>query len=643
MNIGTISDYINKKTVIIFAIQFLLIVTVLGYISWKDSSAECIRCHSDREKMNKLGYPQFYVTQEMAEKESRHPNVKCHECHLGDGRATDPDKAHKGMLSVILVGYNGKVLKRKSVYPQALLPTGKDRIRQMLPQIKEGSEVVPHPDVRSVLWHDRDPETFNYDPNIVEKTCGKSGCHPDEFKQFNTTIMGNNFRQRTMRTWFEPYGPHNCGPSFADVLPSEVLRSTDFLFKNTEAIAKDLNIPFSKEQAVVKQKFCNVCHAGCLDCHYEPDKKKGVHNFANKPTSETCGGYGRNTSMCHSGAMHSRRGETYIGGDYSIPTGMEPDVHYKKNIHCVDCHTTGEKGMGDKLRKANCQSCHIEIEEAHAKSIHKNLDCATCHVNELRGYQVVIWGPGLVAGKESPFKKYSLYYGIQSPPVLMKDQKGKWMPVKVFPHSVGNIKPEVKPSERLMFRWPKGEAKDPYYIVGTFNIGANDKHLLWIEIQQASHPYGKGRSCESCHKEKQIATSTWEYMDDQGTEDTFKGGYKITADKNSLKITDMKNTTPIKVSEGYKLEDFVSWLFLKDKWQMSGDFSIKAEKDKYKKYLMLSKSIDREIKALDNYTKNKDKKIQKRFKELKGIALHNEDMAMELIQEFKIKKQTNQK
>lgn len=643
MNIGTISDYINKKTVIIFAIQFLLIVTVLGYISWKDSSLECIRCHSDREKMTRSGYPQFYVTQEMVEKESRHPNVKCHECHLGDGRATDPDKAHRGMLSAILISYNAEVLKRKSVYPKALIPDGKDKIRQMLPKINEGEELLPHPEVRNVLWHDRDPETFNFDPRTAEKTCGKSGCHPDEFKQFNTTIMATNFRQRTMKTWFEPYGAHNCGPSFADLPPVEILRSTDFLFKNTGEIARDLNIPFSKEQAIAKQKFCNVCHAGCLDCHYTPDRQKGVHSFANRPTSESCAGYGRNTSMCHSGAMHSRRGETYIGGDYSIPTGMEPDVHYKKNIHCVDCHTTGEKGMGDMQRKANCQSCHIEIEEAHAKSIHKNLDCATCHVNELRGYQVVIWGPGMVAGKENPFKKYSLYYGTQSPPILMKHQKGKWMPVKVFPHSIGNVKPEVKPSEKLMFRWLKGETKDPYYIVGTFNIGANDKHLLWIEIQQASHPYGKGRSCESCHKEKQVAASTWEYMDDQGAEDAFKGGYRIVADKNSLKITDMKNKTPIKVSEGYKLEDFASWLFLKDKWQMPGDFSIKTEKDKYKKYLMLTKSIDKEIKVLDNYAKNKDKKIQRIFKELKGIVLHNEDRAMELIQEFKIKKQANQK
>lgn len=648
MKIGTISDYINKKTVIIFVIQFLLVMTVLGYKAWKDTDVECVRCHSDKEKMTKLGYPHFYVTSEMVERESKHPNVKCHECHLGNGRAKEPEKAHNGMLAVLLIDDNGTVLNRKKVYPDALLPSGSDKIRLMLPKMEQGGELLPHPEVRNVLWHDRNPETFNFDPNIAKKTCGKSGCHPEELKQFRTTIMATNFRQRTMKTWLEPYGPHNCGPSFADLPPKEVLMSAGFQFKNTEDIKKELNVPFSKEQAMAKQKFCNICHAGCLDCHYEPDREKGVHNFTNKPTSISCAGYGRGTSICHPGAMQSRRGETYIGGDYSIPTGMAPDVHYKKNIHCVDCHTTGEKGMGDMQRKANCQDCHIEIEEAHAKSIHKNLDCATCHISELRGYQITIWGPGLIAGKDNPFKKYSLYYGIQGPPILIKDQKGKWMPVKIWPHSVGNIKPDVKPSERLMFRWPDGQTRDAYYVVGTFNmergessVERNDKHLLWLEIEQAAHPYGRARRCESCHKKpvissQQLSVSAWEFMDDQGAE-PFKGRHKIIADKDGLRIVGMRNTTPIKLLEGYKMEDFASWVFLKDKWQMPGDFSIKAEKKKYSKYIALSRKIDNELKMLEGYVKDKDKKTQKRFKELKGVVLHNEDSALKAIQEFKEK------
>jgi hypothetical protein len=213
---------------------------------------------------------------------------------------------------------------------------------------------------------------------------------------------------------------------------------------------------------------------------------------------------------------------------------------------------------------------------------------------------------------------------------------------------VGNIKPDVKPSEKLMFRWPNGETRDAYYVVGTFSVersvssaGRNDKHLLWFEIEQAAHPYGKARKCESCHKKpivssQQSAVSTWEFMDYQGAE-PFKGGHRIIADKDGLRIVDMRNTTPIKLLEGYNIEDFASWTFLKDKWQMPGDFSIKAEREKYNEYLMLSNKIDNELKIIDNYLKGKDKKMQKRFKELKGIVLHNQDGAMERMGEFKAK------
>ncbi len=209
MKIGSISDHINKKTVILFVLQFLLVVTVFGYVAWTDTSRECVRCHADKERMQKLGYPEFYVTQEMVEKESRHPNVKCHQCHLGNGRAREADQAHKGMLSVLLVSDEGVVLKRKDVYPYSLIPKGTDKIRQMLPQLKDNGEFLLLPVVRNVLWHDRNAETFNFDPEIAGKTCGKSGCHPEAMRQFKTTIMATNFRQRTMATWLKPYGPQN--------------------------------------------------------------------------------------------------------------------------------------------------------------------------------------------------------------------------------------------------------------------------------------------------------------------------------------------------------------------------------------------------------------------------------------------------
>ncbi|MBI4684639.1 MAG: hypothetical protein HY755_05530 [Nitrospirae bacterium] len=622
-SVGAISSYLNKKIVIILFVQFIVLISFLGYLSWQDSNKECVACHSNKKKLKSLGYPQFYVTQEMAGKESNHANVKCHECHLGNGRAKDPDKAHKGILKVLLIGKSGEILDRKKAYPHSLFPEGKDNPKKLLPE----TDV----DIRNILWHDRDPETLGFNPKIAEKTCGKSGCHPDEFKQFKKTIMAANFRQRTMRTWLEPYGPHNCGPSFADILPQEELKETRFVFHNTDDIARNLNISFTKDQAKAKQRFCNVCHAGCLDCHYAPDKDKGIHAFTKKPVSETCMGNGRGTSICHSGSMEMRRGETYIGGNYSEPQGMQSDVHYKKNIQCIDCHQTGEKGMGDMKRKAGCQDCHIEIEEAHENSLHKNLDCAACHINELRGYQITVWGPGFIAGKPSPFKKYSSYYGIQRPPILIKDQKGIWMPVKVWPHSVGNIKEEVKPSGKMMFRWPKGETRDAYYIIGTFNTDTNrgNRHLLWLEIEQAAHPYGEARKCSSCHKkEQQESTSLWEFYDYQGSE-SFKGTYRILADRKGLRIENIKNITPIQLIKGYNSEDFASWIFFKDLWKASGNFSIKTDREKYKRALNLFNELREKLDDLEKLSKGFDKKELKRYKRIKGVALHDYDYRFE--------------
>lgn len=209
MKFGTVGDHLNARTVTIFAIQFLLVMTVLGYRAWTDTSIECVRCHGDRQKMEKYGFPALYMTREMVERESGHPNVQCRDCHLGDGRARSPEKAHKGMLAALIIDNNGAVLKRKDVHPRALVPEGKDRIREMLPQVAENGALAPHPDVRNVLWHDRDPVTLNFDPAIAAKTCGKPDCHPEELKQFRTTVMGANFRQRTMVTWLKPYGPQN--------------------------------------------------------------------------------------------------------------------------------------------------------------------------------------------------------------------------------------------------------------------------------------------------------------------------------------------------------------------------------------------------------------------------------------------------
>ena len=185
--------------------QLVVVLLFLSLYSGYRSSERCVSCHADKERMAKLGYPQFVMTREQVQEESRHPNTECRDCHLGNGLSDDVDRAHRGMLRVIVLDGQFNVMPKRGVVRQ-LLPSGPDRQRAMLPKLPDGSINY---EVGTILYHDRDRRSYGYDPRIAEKTCGKAACHPEEVKQFSTSVMGSNFRQRSMRHWLDDHGPNN--------------------------------------------------------------------------------------------------------------------------------------------------------------------------------------------------------------------------------------------------------------------------------------------------------------------------------------------------------------------------------------------------------------------------------------------------
>ena len=360
------------------------------------------------------------------------------------------------------------------------------------------------------------------------------------------------------------------------------------------------------------------------------------------PPAVNCGGGGRSTFVCHAGTMERRRGDSYLGREFSEPAGLPEDAHVKPGLVCVDCHQTGPGGMGHIERKATCQDCHIEVEEAMAGSVHRGVSCAACHVKILGGYEMTSWGPGEILGRPNPFKKYSLYYGPQGPPVLIRDQQGVWMPVKIWPNSMGGFKHEVAAKPGLTFRWPKGETRDAYANLGTFSFpGGNNNYLAWLQVEQVAHPLGKSRDCESCHHEgEQVSRVTWRFYDNQGAE-PFSGSQRVVAGKSGLHVKDIRATSKIEPMEGGRTEDFAAWLHLGDIWKTSGDFSI--PKSDPKKYRDLEKGIkDAQVRldALDRKLKVREesgedvKKLRRRWKEAKAAAAHGPDAAGEMIEEL---------
>jgi hypothetical protein len=206
MALGRLWKFFGNRTgMALLAMQLIVILLFVYFYSGYRSSDKCVTCHADKARMTALGYPEFVITREQAQKESRHPNTECRDCHLGNGLSDEPVTAHKGMLKVIVLDNDLNSMPRKG-HVRQLLPSGDDRQRNMLPRLADGSLDY---DVGTLLWHDRNTLTLGYDPSIAKKTCGKSSCHPEEVKQFAASMMGSNFRQRSMRTWNDLHGPNN--------------------------------------------------------------------------------------------------------------------------------------------------------------------------------------------------------------------------------------------------------------------------------------------------------------------------------------------------------------------------------------------------------------------------------------------------
>ena len=540
-----------------------------------DTADSCLACHASAAKMTELGYPHFTVTQNEVETQSG-MTAGCADCHLGNRLEGEREKAHQGMGRLLLIRKKGLVAE--TAERKLPLEIGGNAMLRLKYQVAKDGKPVIDPGINNLLYQDKRRDTLSQDFAFMEKSCG--ACHKREFAEFRKSTMGRNAKQSRYRSWTDKdRGPHNCGVWFEG---------------NREKIAANTPLPLSSEVSALNQRACNTCHVGCLDCHYEPmasdpaDPKKGMHTFNRTPKSESCYGGGRG-ALCHAGPEDRRRGAGYFGGPFSHPEGMEADVHLAKNVGCLDCHestkTNRQLGHGMVRRQAECIKCHQIAMMSHARSVHSRLSCEACHIRNVAGYQATFWGPGKLAGMETPFFKYKDYYGIMKEPILIRDQSGRWIPVKPYPMAVLNQKKSaLKPG--LHWRWPKNlpameRTDDAWGYVGLVGgLPENNKALLWIQMDKLSHKYGRSRECGSCHDlpgGEQRQEVTWEFSDAGAM--PFKGSHTVVAAKNGLFIKGLKAGERIEVNEGYRLSSLAPFVYLQDKWFVKGDFSIPRIKD----------------------------------------------------------------
>jgi len=411
------------------------------------------------------------------------------------------------------------------------------------------------------------PGIFSYNP-VTEPMCRE--CHADIALSFLKSPMGGGKRAHTRSqypTWTGPAGPHSCG-----------------LWNS--------------------QKDCNQCHVGCLDCHYNPGLKLpdnpavGPHTFSKKPSSVSC--YG-GASGCHADALEKRRGDGYLREGLTRATAKgrdilkdNKDVHVLKNISCIDCHQPNKrtKHHGDMNRLVNCARCHEKTVTAHAKGLHKKVDCASCHISFIGGNALTFHTAGDAAAGTTD-ARISDYVSDAVFPLLVKGQKGVWIPVHVVPHITENIKADgVRQSSRLLFRniphvmiERRYPSNDSFAITGIVKDadGKDRDTMVWINADRIAHGTGKSRTCESCH-----ASTTQKIIvgfDGGSYKDVESGEYTIIADETSLRVVNFKGPDNDPMPKG--LEPF------RDKWELKGNYSMPQIKNR-KLYESLKNSYEKD-------------------------------------------------
>lgn len=537
----------------------------------------CNGCHGNLKKMEALGYGGFAVSQQEVGKQTGMP-ATCSGCHLGNPDAADRETAHKGMLRLLAVSKKGlTAMTSARRYP---LEYGTNPTNRLYTVTARNGKLVRDASVVALSWHDKRVDTLTQDFDVMGKTCGS--CHPGEFDEFTRSTMATNGKQSLYKGWLDrDRGPHNCGPWFEG---------------NFDAMQAGTMVPISAESHRINQRLCNTCHVGCLDCHFKPQKKSpsdpsiGPHTFRKTPDPASCYGSGRG-SLCHAGPEDRRRGAGYFGGPFSFPEGNDPDLHRTANVGCLDCHENSgtNRALGHAMVKRqagdSCRSCHPEAVKSHAASRHRTLSCEACHIQRVAGYQGTYWGPGKIAGVATPYFKFKAYYGFMPAPILIKDQAGRWIPIKPFPMAVMNQKASPF-TPGLHWRFPLDlpelrRTDDAWGYVGLFGgLPENNRAMLWIQMDKMSHKLGKSRSCDSCHASpdgSQLQRVEWEYSDPGAM--PFNGSHEVLADHTGLYIRNMRSEK-IEPDKGYAVSAFAPWVYLKDAWQIRGDFSLPAIRDR---------------------------------------------------------------
>ena len=634
-------------------LTLIALLSVSAYAYENDST--CVRCHGDEVTMKELGFPQLYLDPAKVDEEVNMGGISCVSCHLGDNTKLDKDASHEGMPRPFYaaIGKNHKyqAVSREITNYDPIQPKGTNRTKVLIrkPTNKAMAKEQGIKKIIQLYYHDHDPETMAYNPEIARQTCGN--CHEEEVTDYNKSGMGLNKSQRGFTSWTaSPPGPQNCGYWFGDKA-------------NYETVKGECTKPeeYKGTMAEARGRGCNKCHASCNDCHYEGYKKSEArHKFTASPDKLSCYGSGKGT-ICHAGPMDRRRGAGFLREEFAFPVNELPrDAHDAAGLQCNDCHTFTNHSyghLGSEDAKKSCSNCHTEIYEAVKSGDHQNVDCTSCHIKEVGAYQFTFWGPGKSEGIANKFTKHKEFYGKRDLPMLVKHpESGQWIPLKPYPMGTMGIGKDVAPEglklrtinktevkgkteigepESFVIERKADQVNDMYIITGTHDgFGSNDKMMAWIQMDKMSHSIGEARDCDSCHSShEQNFTSWYTYANTNDVKKPFFGSYTIKASKDGITFDNFTNSE-IELADGRKISDFAPFIINNTLWNVKGiDLELKFNDKKYAEgkaeYLQLSAKLHHLI------SKEKDAAKKEKLELIKTVMNHNVAYAKKMLKELK--------
>jgi hypothetical protein len=218
------------------------------------------------------------------------------------------------------------------------------------------------------------------DLRVIHKTCGQANCHPEDVKKVRNSLMATN--HGIILRLLKVFGEEEIlkgfsGLKVADLYQDQRELSQSFALDYFRKLCGSCHLYLQKEKM---QGFLAEKGGGCSACHLvgskEELKTKKLHPKLTKRV------HLNRCVMCHN--RSGRIGFTYQGLYENSQGGVfdkkwidgrglseiEPDVHHKAGLHCIDCHTR-EEVMGDG-------NFYKNIPEA------VEVTCETCHLSEIK-------------------------------------------------------------------------------------------------------------------------------------------------------------------------------------------------------------------------------------------------------------------